>query len=345
MLYFTCDYTEGAHPRILQRMAETNLEQTPGYGLDAHCERARALIRAACGTPEADVHFLVGGTQTNLTVIASILRPHQGVVSAATGHIGVHETGAIEASGHKVLPLPTADGKISAAQIDACFRTHFADPTHEHMVQPGMVYLSFPTETGLIYSRAELTAIADVCRQYGTPLFLDGARLGYGLASPENDLTLPDIARLCDVFYIGGTKVGALFGEAVVITNPALGRDFRYLIKQRGGMLAKGRLLGIQFETLFEDGLYDEISRHAVDCAMRIRHALERRGIPMQPVSPTNQQFPVLTQAQFESLSRQFVLDVWGAEDGSHSCRICTSWATRDEAVDALVAAIAALPD
>ena len=345
MIYFTCDYAEGAHPKILQRMAETNLEQTPGYGLDVHCERARALIRAACGKPEAEVHFLVGGTQTNLTVIASVLRPHQGVVAAATGHIGVHETGAIEAGGHKVLALPTADGKITAAQIDACFRSHFEDPTHEHMVQPGMVYLSFPTETGLLYSKSELTAIHKVCRRYGAPLYLDGARLGYGLASPENDLTLQDIARLCDVFYIGGTKVGALFGEAVVITDPALGSDFRYLIKQRGGMLAKGRLLGIQFETLFENGLYDEISRHAVNCAMRIRRALEQRDIPMHPVSPTNQQFPVLTQAQFDALSQQFVLDIWGAEDGSRSCRICTSWATREEAVDALVGAIASLPD
>ena len=270
MIRFECDYTEGAHPRILEALIRTNMEQTKGYSEDEHCENARKLIREKCGSADADVHFLVGGTQTNMTVIAAALRPHQGVICAQSGHINVHETGAVEATGHKVLALPSEDGKITADQIKTVCDEHDHD---EHMVQPGMVYISNPTENGTLYNKKELQAISEVCKEYGLPLFLDGARLGYGLAAQGNDITLPDLAQYCDVFYIGGTKVGALFGEAVVITREALKKDFRYFIKQKGGMLAKGRLLGIQFEELFRDDLYMEVSAHADRLAMKIRKA------------------------------------------------------------------------
>ena len=343
-IQFQCDYNEGAHPRILQRLTETNYVQTPGYGEDEFCAHARDLIRSACHTPKADVHFLVGGTQTNATVIASALRPHQGVVCAATGHINVHETGAVEHTGHKVLALPTSNGKITAAQVSDVLQGHHDDVNFEHMVQPGMVYISFPTEYGTLYSLSELTAISDVCRKWGVPLFVDGARLGYGLMSSRCDVTLPDLARLADVFYIGGTKQGALFGEAVVITADALKKDFRYNIKQNGGMLAKGRLLGIQFETLFTDNLYFEMAAHADRLAERIHEAFAAKGIPFHVDSPTNQQFPILTDAQREVLDRDFVSDFWVRLDDNHCCvRYCTSWATREEAVDLLVAAINAL--
>ena len=271
MRYFQCDYAEGCCPQILAALAETNLQQTVGYGEDEFCQEAAQLIREECGAPQAAVHFLVGGTQANLTVIDSILRSHQGVVSAEGGHIAVHESGAIEACGHKVLALPSPDGKISAAQIRDLCHAHYADESFEHTVQPGMVYLSFSTESGLLYSKAELEAIAAACKEFQLPLYIDGARLGYGLVSPKNDCTLQDIARLADVFYIGGTKQGALFGEAVVIVNPALQKDFRYIIKQKGGMLAKGRLLGIQFKTLFTDKLYFTLAKKTVEQALRIR--------------------------------------------------------------------------
>ena len=343
-IQFQCDYNEGAHPRILQRLTETNYVQTPGYGEDEFCAHARDLIRSACHAPKADVHFLVGGTQTNATVIASALRPHQGVVCAATGHINVHETGAVEHTGHKVLALPTSNGKITAAQVSDVLQGHHDDVNFEHMVQPGMVYISFPTEYGTLYSLSELTAISDVCRKWGVPLFVDGARLGYGLMSSRCDVTLPDLARLADVFYIGGTKQGALFGEAVVITADALKKDFRYNIKQNGGMLAKGRLLGIQFETLFTDNLYFEMAAHADRLAERIHEVFAAKGIPFHVDSPTNQQFPILTDAQREVLDRDFVSDFWVRLDDNHCCvRYCTSWATREEAVDLLVAAINAL--
>jgi threonine aldolase len=343
-IQFQCDYNEGAHPRILQRLTETNYVQTPGYGEDEFCAHARDLIRSACHAPKADVHFLVGGTQTNATVIASALRPHQGVVCAATGHINVHETGAVEHTGHKVLALPASNGKITAGQVSDVLQGHHDDVNFEHMVQPGMVYISFPTEYGTLYSLSELTAISDVCRKWGVPLFVDGARLGYGLMSSRCDVTLPDLARLADVFYIGGTKQGALFGEAVVITADALKKDFRYNIKQNGGMLAKGRLLGIQFETLFTDNLYFEMAAHADRLAERIHEAFAAKGIPFHVDSPTNQQFPILTDAQREVLDRDFVSDFWVRLDDNHCCvRYCTSWATREEAVDLLVAAINAL--
>ena len=255
MIYFNSDYLEGAHSAIMERMMETNMMQTVGYSCDEICDSARTKVRAACNAPDADVHFLVGGTQTNTTVIAALLRPWQGVVSAVSGHINCHETGAIESTGHKVIALPTPDGKLTAKQVKDYVEWQKNDESEEHIVQPGMVYISHPTETGMLYSKAELTEIFNTCREYGLPLYIDGARLGYGLTADGNDLTLPEIAQLCDVFYIGGTKVGALFGEAVVIMNEKYKKDFRFMIKQRGGMLAKGRLLGIQFDTLFTDDL------------------------------------------------------------------------------------------
>ncbi len=341
MKRFDSDYLEGCLPEILQRLGETNLEQSVGYGEDAHCTAAREKIRAAVGRPDADVHFLVGGTQTNVTVISSLLKPYQGVVCAESGHINVHETGAVEHSGHKVMALPATAGKITAAQVEEAFASHRDDANHEHMVQPGMVYISFPTEMGTLYSKDELTAISAVYRRWQRPLFVDGARLGYGLTSPLCDLTLPELAALVDVFYIGGTKQGALFGEAVVFCNPALAHEFRYHIKQNGGMLAKGRLLGIQFETLFTDGLYLKAARHAIDEAFRLRDGLRAKGYRFLCDSPTNQQFPILEDAQIEALRAEFGFEFWQRIDATHSAvRFCTSWATRPEAVDALLAAL-----
>lgn len=338
MIRFECDYTEGAHPQIMQRMLETNMEQTQGYGMDPHCEKAREYIKKACQAPDAEVHFLVGGTQTNTTVIAAVLRPYQGVIAAQTGHINVHETGAIEATGHKVLAIPTADGTLTAKQIEETMEAHFNDNDHEHIVQPGMVYISHPTENGTLYGKEQLEEISAVCKKYQIPLFVDGARMGYGLHSPKGELTLADFARLTDVFYIGGTKVGALFGEAVVIINDTLKKDFRYCIKQRGGMLAKGRLLGIQFETLFEDGLYDEISEYAVNLAMKIKEAFAAKGIDFLFDSYTNQQFPILNQQQYDYLKEKYAFCFWSKVDEEHSAvRFCTSWATNAEAVDELV--------
>ena len=342
MIQFQCDYNEGAHPLIMQRLAETNMHQTVGYGEDDFCAEARRLIRQACNRDDVDVHFLVGGTQTNATVIAHTLRPYQGVISAVTGHINVHETGAIEGTGHKVLAIDSADGKLTAVQIEQAVQAHLHEDGPEHMVQPGMVYISFPTEVGTIYTLGELRDISTVCRRHGLPLFVDGARLGYGLCSPQSDVTLPQLAQLADVFYIGGTKVGALFGEAVVIANEALKRDFRYSIKRHGGMLAKGRLLGIQFATLFADGLYMQISRHAITQAMRIKQALQIQGIPFLIDSPTNQQFPIFSNEQFNKLSTKYLFSIWQKVDEHHTAvRICTSWATKPENVDHLLKDIA----
>ncbi|MGE7114973.1 threonine aldolase family protein [Lysinibacillus sp. NPDC047702] len=338
MIRFENDYAEGAHVHILKRIMETNEEQSPGYGMDDHCEKARTYIKKECGVDNADVHFLVGGTQANTTVIASILRPHQGVVAAETGHIAVHESGAIEATGHKVLTIPSEDGKIQATQVKELFDAHRTDATHEHMVQPALVYISHPTENGTTYSKKELEELSKVCCECGIPLFMDGARLGYGLVSKDNDLTLVDIARLCDVFYIGGTKIGALFGEAVVIINEELKRDFRYLIKQKGGLLAKGRLLGIQFETLFENGLYYEISSHAVALAMKIREAFVENGFSLRYDSKTNQQFPILSNGILAKLSGKYAFSMWEQVDANNSVvRFCTSWATKKENVDMLI--------
>lgn len=344
MIRFECDYNEGCHPAILQRMLDTNLEQTPGYGNDSHCAQARSLIQKFCGTDTIDVHFLVGGTQANTTVIASVLRPHQGVIAAHSGHINVHETGAIEATGHKVLPLPSTDGKITAQQVADLCQAHWADTSFEHMVQPGMVYISQPTENGTLYQKEELQQLHEICQRYQLPLFLDGARLGYALAAPINTATIKDIVACCDVFYIGGTKVGALFGEAVVIVNDQLKKDFRYHIKQHGGMLAKGRLLGIQFETLFQDNLYLQIASHAVQLALKIKEAFAQKGISFLYDSGTNQQFPILTNTQFAKLQEHYAMDFWSRTDENHNAvRFCTSWATEEAAVQQLIADIQAL--
>lgn len=337
MIYFNNDYSEGCHPKVLEALTETNMEQTPGYGMDAHCARAARLVKGLCRDEGLAVHFLVGGTQTNLTVVAAALRPHQGVIGADTAHINTHETGAIEATGHKVLWLPGKDGKISADQVRACVLAHRADESFEHIVQPKMVYISNPTELGTLYTRKELEALHQVCRELGLYLFLDGARLGYGLEAKGNDVTLPDLARFCDVFYIGGTKVGALFGEAVVISNPALKEDFRYLIKQHGGMLAKGRLLGVQFEALLEKGLYFEISRHADVQADRIRACLADNHVPLLVPNETNQIFPILPDDVLAELKKKYVFSEQCRVDNSHrAVRFCTSWATKPENVDAL---------
>jgi threonine aldolase len=339
MLYYLSDYTEGAHPRILERLQETNLVSQPGYGEDRFCAAAREKIRAACGKPEADVYFLVGGTQCNAVTIASLLQRWEAVIAADTGHINVHEAGAVEFTGHKVIALPQREGKLSADTVrDYCAR-FFADETHDHMPFPGMVYISQPTELGTLYTKAELSALHAVCGEYGLRLFVDGARLGYGLMSPAADLTLPELARLCDVFYIGGTKVGALCGEAVVFPRGNAPRHFFTLVKQHGALLAKGRLLGIQFDTLFTDGLYFQISRHALEMAARLKDLFLRKGIPLSVDSPTNQQFPILTPAQMQALDGKVLFEVWDTlPDGRAVTRFATSWATTEQQIDLLAA-------
>ena len=335
MYSFKNDYSEGAHPRIMQALLDTNLDQTDGYGTDPHCERARALIREKIACPEADVHFLVGGTQANLTVVAAALRPYQAVVAAHTGHVCVHETGAIEATGHKVVSMPSPDGRLTPAMVEEACGLH----TDEHMVQPKMVYISDSTEVGTLYRKAELEALHDTCRALGLYLFLDGARLSAALTAETNDLSLPDLARLCDVFYLGGTKCGALFGEAVVIVNDALKPDFRYLIKQRGGMLAKGRLIGIQFESLFEDGLYLELGARANRLGMRMKRAISEAGFSFASDSYTNQQFAVLPDALVEALGGHYKFERNGKPDAGHTVvRFVTSWATDETAVERFAA-------
>ena len=337
MLHFDSDYMEGAHPLILERLVEHNMTKTTGYGCDAICAEARRKILEACGNPDSEVHFLVGGTQTNTTVIKALLRPHQGVVAASTGHIAVHESGAIESTGHKVLALPHHNGKIAADKIDAYIAHFFEDESYEHMVFPGMVYISMPTEYGTLYSLAELEAIAAVCRKWQIPLFMDGARLGYGLASAEADFTLEDIARLCDVFYIGGTKVGAMFGEAVVMRKGLVPRFFT-LIKQQGALLAKGWMLGLQFDTLFTDGLYLKIARHAISEATRLREGLVAKGYKNYSTSPTNQIFLLLSPEELENLKQVTTFTEWDRlPDGNTIIRLATSWATRSEDVDELI--------
>lgn len=344
MILFNCDYNEGAHESILKRMWDTNYEQTLGYGEDTYCTQASQIIKELCKDTSLDVHFMVGGTQTNLTVIDAALRSHQGVLCADTGHINVHETGAVEACGHKVLPLPSTDGKITAKQIEDAYLAHVNNEAFEHMVQPKMVYLSFPTELGTIYYKDELEAISSVCRTHHLYLFIDGARLGYGLAATDNDISFADLATLSDVFYIGGTKQGALFGEAVVIQHPDLQQDFRYIMKQKGGMLAKGRLLGIQFLTLFEDNLYLKLSKHADELADKIRDTIRTAGYPFLVESHTNQVFPILPDTLLEELGKKYQYSYERRIDDSHSAvRFCTSWATRAEAVEQLIADIRAL--
>ena len=341
MFYFNNDYSEGCHQKVLDALTETNLVQTPGYGEDAYCAAAADKIRKLCGREDLAVHFLVGGTQTNLTVIDAALRPHQGALCASSGHIHVHETGAVEATGHKCLALPSSDGKVTAKQVEDYVLAHRADGAFEHIVQPKLVYISNPTELGTLYTLSELEALSAVCRKLGLYLFMDGARLGYGLVAKGNDVTMADIARLCDVFYIGGTKVGALFGEAVVMNNPVLAEDFRYIIKQHGGMLAKGRLLGVQFDALMTDNLYFDISAHAVTLADQIRSCLDELGYSYLVPGITNQIFPILPDALLEELAKEFVFCEQERVDETHrAIRFCTSWATKSEAVDALCAAL-----
>lgn len=341
MIRFNCDYSEGAHPRILEKLAQTNLEQAPGYGQDTYCRQAADLIKSLCQTPQAEVHFLAGGTQTNLTVIAACLRPYQTVISADSGHINVHETGAIEATGHRILTVPEQNGKLTAEQIARCCKEHWLDDNPEFAPQPKLVYISFPTEYGTLYSKEELSAIRRVCDENNLFLFADGARLGYGLEAPGNDVTLADLAACCDVFYIGGTKIGALLGEAVVIVNPKLQKDFRYFMKQKGAMLAKGRILGIQFLALFEDGLYFKLSKHADEMAQIIRQACAECGFEFLYDSPTNQQFPIMPNDLIKRLEELYVFSHTKRLDHRRSAiRICTSWATRREDVEQLVADI-----
>ena len=341
MYRFNSDYLEGAHPNIIDRLVKTNFDQTPGYGLDPISDSAKEKIRIACNAPDAKVYFTVGGTQTNYTVLDSILKRYEGVLAADTGHVAVHEAGAIEYSGHKVITVPELDGKVDYSRAKEYLECFYADGSWEHMVRPGAIYISHPTEYGTLYSKAELASLRALCDEYGMRLFLDGARLGYGLASDGSDLTLADIAELCDVFYIGGTKVGALFGEAVVFTNPALGEAFFTEIKQHGALLAKGRMLGIQFDELFEDGLYEKIAHRAVELAMRIKRELKAKGYRFYNDSYTNQQFPIISKEKLDSISDRVVLDDWGPygdkSEGMRLVRITTSWATSDEAVDSLL--------
>lgn len=367
MIYFNSDYTQGAHPSILEALCETNLIPTPGYGEDPYCRKAARLIRTAAvgregeapcrpqpngpeGRPltwydpeKAGIHFLVGGTQANLTVISAALRPHQGVLSADSGHIHVHETGAVEATGHKVLTVPETPenrraGKISAQAAERLCRAQKEDEAFEHFVQPKMIYLSHPTENGTLYTREELLAFRQLCDDYGLYLFLDGARLSYGLAAAGSDVTLPFLARICDAFYIGGTKTGALFGEAVVVNHPAIRQDFRYIMKQKGGMLAKGRLLGLQFLGLFQEDRYLKIAKQANDLAAQIREACIDSGFPLLCHTTTNQQFPILPNALLDSLKEHYSYSSWEKIDDTHTAiRLCTSWATTQEEVDALI--------
>ena len=337
-LFFDCDYMAGAHPEVLQALIDTNLTKRVGYGCDDYTAEAREVIRRVCNAPEAEVYFLVGGTQTNATVIDGVLAHHEGVLTAESGHINVHESGAIEATGHKVLTLPSYDGKVKAEDVDKYIRNFYADDTYEHMVAPGMLYISFPTEYGTVYSLSELEALSSVCHGHDIPLYIDGARLGYGLAAEGGNVTIEDIARLSDVFYIGGTKVGALFGEAVVVTNPKLLRHFFPLVKQHGALLAKGSLLGIQFSALFKDDLYFRIGREAVSKALRIRDAFAAKGYEVVGNSPTNQQFFRLPNDIVDRLLHHASFEMWGPRGTTETTvRFVTSWSTTDEEVNKLI--------
>ena len=337
---FESDYDNGCHEAILRRLTETNDDKATGYGLDDYCTAAKEKIRAACACPDADVFFLVGGTQTNATVIDAMLKGYQGVLSVDTGHINVHESGAIEFGGHKVIALPSHDGKMDHTELAQWLHDFFADPTYDHMVFPGMVYITFSTERGTIYMLEELQNISTICRRYNLPLFIDGARLGYGLMAQGCDVTIEQLAALCDVFYIGGTKCGAYCGEAVVFPHGNAPEHFFTTVKQHGALLAKGRLLGIQFDTLMTDGLYFKIARHAVEQAMRLRDAFIARGYKMYSDSPTNQQFVLLDKATIDRLEKDFVFEQWYPVGELMNCRFVTSWATRMADVDALIAAL-----
>ena len=340
MISFESDYDNGCHELILKRLAETNDERATGYGLDDYCKMAKEKVRAACGTPEADVFFLMGGTQTNATVIDAMLSSYQGVLAVETGHINVHESGAIEFGGHKVLRLPSHDGRMDASELEKWLKDFYDDPTYDHMVFPGLVYITFATELGTIYSRAQLESISAVCKNYNLPLFIDGARLGYGLMAEGCDISLPQLAELCDVFYIGGTKCGAYCGEAVVFPKGNAPAHFFTIVKQHGALLAKGRLLGVQFDTLMSDDLYFKLARHAVAQAMRLRDAFVAKGYKMYSNSPTNQQFVLLSKDTIARLSKDFVFEQWYPVGDDMNCRFVTSWATRVQDVDALIASL-----
>ncbi len=328
MFHFINDYSEGCHPRVLEALVRTNLDSTVGYGMDEHCTNAAGLIRAQIQCPDADVHLLVGGTQANATCISAFLRPHEAPLCVSTGHINTHETGAVEATGHKILSRSSEDGKLTPAMVEDLV----AAQPDEHVVKPGLVYISQSTELGTVYSKAELIALSECCKKLGLYLFLDGARLACGLAA--SDLELSDLPRYCDAFYIGGTKNGALFGEAVVIVNPRLKPDFRWYIKRHGGMLAKGRLLGIQFEELMKDGLYLELGRHSNRLAQKMQAALVELGIPMLVSSPTNQIFPVVPNAWLPRLQELVRFEIWAPGPEKTTIRFVCSWATREEDVD-----------
>lgn len=337
MLAFENDYSEGAHPRILQRLLETNMEQASGYGADPYSESAIEKIKSACECPQAQIRFLVGGTQTNQTVIDSMLQSYEGVIAADTGHVSLHEAGAIEFTGHKVISLPQKEGKLAAQTVKDYLAKFYGDDNRDHMVFPGMVYISHPTEYGTLYSKRELEQISQVCNEYDIPLFMDGARLGYGLMSKQTDVSLPDIAKLCDVFYIGGTKVGALCGEAVVFTKNNTPKHFMTMVKQHGALLAKGRLLGVQFDALFTDDLYFEISRHAIEMAECLKEVLSEKGCTFYLESPTNQQFIVLDNDKLKQLEGKVGYSFWEKADDNHTViRLATSWSTKPEDIEAL---------
>ncbi len=337
MLSFESDYIQGAHPLILEKLVETNMEVLSGYSTDKYCASAREKIKNACGREDADVYFLVGGTQTNQVVISASLKLYEGVISAVTGHINAHEAGAVEFIGHKVLPLPNHNGKINANELEDYVKTFYADDNHEHMVFPGMVYISHPTEYGTLYTQKELQAISKICKEYSMQLFIDGARLGYGIMSNETDVTLKDIAELSDVFYIGGTKVGALCGEAVVFTHNNAPKHFMNTVKQHGAMIAKGRLLGIQFDTLFTDDLYFKISKHAINMAEKLKNIFREKDYKFFLDSPTNQQFIVLENKQMEELKQNVRFGFWEKYDDNHTVvRFATSWATTEEDIEKL---------
>jgi len=337
MLSFECDYNTGAHKKILERLMETNLLARPGYGNDTYCEATKAKIKDYCKCPQADIYFLVGGTQTNQVVIDAMLNGYEGVVAADTGHVSVHEAGAIEFTGHKVLTVPGVEGKMQADSLKHFLEGFYGDGNHEHMVFPGMVYISHPTEYGTLYSLNELEELSGICREYKISLYLDGARLGYGLMSRNTDVTLPDIARLCDVFYIGGTKVGALCGEAVVFTRNNMPKHFVTTVKQHGAMLAKGSVIGIQFDTLFTDDLYFKISRNAIERAEELKNILKEKGYEFYLDSPTNQIFVVLSNEQLKELEQKVSVSFWEKKDDDHTVvRFATSWATTGEDIRAL---------
>ncbi len=336
MISFENDYIQGAHPEILRRLAETNMEPLSGYGSDPYCESAREKIRKACGCENAEIHFLVGGTQTNATVIDAMLNGYEGVVAADSGHIAIHEAGAVEFTGHKVLTVPGHTGKINGDELRQYIQGFWQDENHEHMVFPGMVYISHPTEFGTMYTKEELRQISEICREYEIPLYLDGARLGYGLMSRGTDVSLCDVAEFCDAFYIGGTKVGALCGEAVVFPRKAP-KHFLTAVKQHGALLAKGRLLGIQFDTLFTDDLYFRISSHAIEMAEKLKEVFREKGLSFAWESPTNQQFVIMDDRKMGQLREKVVFSFWEKADQDHTVvRFATSWGTKEEEIEEL---------